>query len=731
MERNLLNNINDEDMKLLSETISQAAASAALHAVRSVLKEGPPKSRQTKKTGVLKFSLRELNTMPAKLKNYFAIKDKIVRYRFHKGVYEVNYRRDGIKLYVAAKDLATLKVRFRQELEQYLLLHPECPKTRKSRYDLPEETSVPAQPVVLPQHAAPEDVLFQEYVDQWLMFKKQTVKPRTYQEYERMAKFHFEKDFRGAKLKDMTRARIQEYLFKLVEAGKHRTAEKLRLAFSCIFDLVSEDLGIPSPMKKIVLPYHESKKGSALTKDEEKKLVDFCIAHRDNAASSALLVMLYFGLRRSELKTIRIEGEFLICTTSKQRQGRVEVDRKIPFSPVFRRVLAHVDFDRAGMVNLSTIQTTFKRLFPDHHPHELRYTYITRANVRVQKGNQKTISRQSSRIPMQKSPTRAFALVGDFCIFRTCFSRRRNTCVPILQPAGDLFPGGEIVDRAVAERVECTAYVAVLQRLRERLVRPAVGRRAVETGQNTRIEGVARARRVHWLDVDGLERPALAAVLPSAAALAKRDAHELFFQAVHIVPAEGLHFVLGELDDVGKGDDLTVNFHRLPRVAEDIGAEVDVETHELAIFMGELHERRRIRPSLFFTQHERTDVNDIRPLQKFLLDGRKMIVRRVLAIETEGAVAVLIETDERERRISLGVAGDVFGKAALFCKFQKEVADEVLPHAADEDTLRAELLCGARHVEGCTARLTFVCGLPAADASDHVRQYFTYTKYHR
>lgn len=388
MERKLLNNFNGKDMQLLSETISQAAASAALHAVRSVLKEGPPKSRQTKKTGVLKFSLRELNTMPAKLKNYFAVKDRIVRYRFHKGVYEINYRRDGIKLYVAAKDLATLKVRFRQELEQYLLLHPECPKARRSRYDpLPEEPNLPAPPVVLSQPAAPESVLFQDYVDQWLTLKKQTVKPRTYQEYERMAKFHFEKDFHGALLKDMTRAKIQAYLFKLVDAGKHRTAEKLRLAFSCIFDLASEDLGIPSPMKKIVLPYHESKKGSALTKEEEKTLVDYCIAHRDNAASSALLVMLYFGLRRSELKTIRVEGEFLICTTSKQRQGRVEVDRKIPFSPVFRRVLPYVDFDRTKTVNLSTIQTTFKRLFPDHHPHELRYTYITRAKEAVQKGN--------------------------------------------------------------------------------------------------------------------------------------------------------------------------------------------------------------------------------------------------------------------------------------------------------------------------------------------------------
>ena len=392
MERNLLNNINGEDMKLLSETITQAAASAAITAVRSVLKEGSPKSRQTKKTGALKFSLKELNTMPAKLKNYFAVKDRIVRYRFHKGVYEINYRRDGIKFYVAAKDLPTLKARFRSELEQYLLLHPECPKTRRSRYEpLPEQPNLPAPPVVLPQPAAAESVLFQDYVDQWLALKKQTVKPRTYQEYERMAKFHFEKDFKGALLKDMTRAKIQAHLFKLVEAGKHRTAEKLRLAFSCIFDLVSEDLGIPSPMKKIVLPYHESKKGSALTKEEERRLVNYCIAHRDNAASSALLVMLYFGLRRSELKTIRIEGDFLVCTTSKQRQGRVEVDRMIPFSPVFRRVLPYVDFDRARTVNLSTIQTTFKRLFPNHHPHELRYTYITRANVRVQKGNYEKI----------------------------------------------------------------------------------------------------------------------------------------------------------------------------------------------------------------------------------------------------------------------------------------------------------------------------------------------------
>ena len=109
-----------------------------------------------------------------------------------------------------------------------------------------------------------QSVLFTDYVAQWLALKKQTVKPRTYQEYERMSKCHFQKDFAGLPLKDMTRNKIQEYLFRFVDEGKFRTAEKLHLAFSCIFDLAADDLEFVSPMKKIVLPYHESKKGNAL-----------------------------------------------------------------------------------------------------------------------------------------------------------------------------------------------------------------------------------------------------------------------------------------------------------------------------------------------------------------------------------------------------------------------------------------------------------------------------------
>ena len=393
--------------KLLSATIAEAAASAAVAAVQSIFSDNngalyqeqkQPQERK-KTSGKLKFTNKELDAMSVKLKNYFICRNKIVTYRFHKGVYEVNYRRDGIKLYVAATDLATLKARFVERMELLFAQNPNLPTKHNTPvvqqiFYYPQPMPMPQQQGYVPAPALPTyqqpmpvqpqqqstlyGVLFTDYVAQWLALKKPTVKPRTYQEYERIAKYHFEKDFAGIPLKEMTRARIQDYLFRLVNEGKYRTAEKLHLAFTCIFELATEDLGFVSPMKKIELPYHESKKGSALTKAEEKQLVDYCLSHKENAASDALLVMLYFGLRRSELATIRVEDNFLICTTSKQRQGRVEVDRKIPFTPVFRRVLPYVDFQKAKEVKLNTIQSTFKRLLPEHHPHELRYTFITR-----------------------------------------------------------------------------------------------------------------------------------------------------------------------------------------------------------------------------------------------------------------------------------------------------------------------------------------------------------------
>lgn len=83
-------------------------------------------------------------------------------------------------------------------------------------------------------------------------------------------------------------------------------------------------------------------------------------------------------------------------TRARQAEGIAEAKRKgVRFGrPPFRYSQSFLETAEnyyRKSVNLSTIQTTFKRLFPEHHPHELRYTFITRAKECVQKGNQKII----------------------------------------------------------------------------------------------------------------------------------------------------------------------------------------------------------------------------------------------------------------------------------------------------------------------------------------------------
>ena len=172
---------------------------------------------------------------------------------------------------------------------------------------------------------------------------------------------------------------VQNFLFAYVEKRKHKTAEKLQLILRCIFDPAASDYKLDSPMVKIVLPRHQSKKGSAFTYTEEKQLVDYCTSHPDLAASDALLVLLYTGMRRSELKALRVLDEnWLECDTSKEKMGQDTVPRRIPVTPMLRKVLPSVDFEKAKDTNVNTINTMIKRLFPHHHTHELQYTYITR-----------------------------------------------------------------------------------------------------------------------------------------------------------------------------------------------------------------------------------------------------------------------------------------------------------------------------------------------------------------
>ncbi len=309
------------------------------------------KSKIENRRGVLKFTKKEISQMPIQFRNVFAANDLIVHYRLRKdGVYEARFHRQGIDIEVSSKDLTKLKQKFIDKLNH--------------KDEKPDKN----------------DKTFAEYADEWLNIKKVTTKQSTYNEYLRLLNHDILPTFGEMKAIEIDRCMLQNFLLTYVQKGVLRTVHKLFLLLRCIFDMIAEDYNIPTPMKKVVVPNYQSKSGIAFTYEEEKKLVNHCIAHLNRDTSHAFLVLLYAGLRRSELASLKIiDGTWLECETSKERMGKNVVKRKIPITPMMRQVLPYIDFEKAKNVNLNTLQTTMKRLFPNHHSHELRHTFISRS----------------------------------------------------------------------------------------------------------------------------------------------------------------------------------------------------------------------------------------------------------------------------------------------------------------------------------------------------------------
>ena len=322
-----------------------------------VLSELVPKIRKSRVKGnrrnVLKFSKKEILQMPTVYQSIFAAGNLIVHYRLRKdGVYEARFHRQGIDIEVSSKDFTVLKQKFIEKLRNFKVNHDGKANIVKT---------------------------FAEYAEEWLNIKRVTTKPSTYSEYARMLNHDILPVFGNKPVLEIDRSALQSFLLTYVDNGTIRTADKLFLVLRCIFDVVADDYCISSPMKKVIVPNYQSKKGSAFTYEEEQQLINYCLSNLNKDTSHALMVLLYTGLRRSELASLNvINGVWLECDTSKERMGKNVVKRKIPFTPMMKRVLPYIDFEKAKNVNLSSLHTTVKRVFPQRHLHELRYTFITR-----------------------------------------------------------------------------------------------------------------------------------------------------------------------------------------------------------------------------------------------------------------------------------------------------------------------------------------------------------------
>lgn len=222
--------------------------------------------------------------------------------------------------------------------------------------------------------------LFTVFAERWFTItKRPTVKPNTYKSFLHLYSAHIQPYFKGKIIEDLTAMQIQPLFTKLIAHNKTRTAQIIKVLLNQIFRAaIGERLIDQNPMDNVQVLKFESVKGTALLIEEERAFIS---ALDGSEYKLSFLILLYAGMRRSELASARIEDGFIVVKDSKKRVNQVATERKIPITPMLRGILESAskrELKTAIKVNPETLTRAFKRFCPLHHLHELRHTFITR-----------------------------------------------------------------------------------------------------------------------------------------------------------------------------------------------------------------------------------------------------------------------------------------------------------------------------------------------------------------
>lgn len=135
---------------------------------------------------------------------------------------------------------------------------------------------------------------------------------------------------------------------------------------------IAHDIIKKNPLSIVIVERHNSKHGKALTKDEEKKLLN---QTKGTKYEKIFALALYTGLRPNEYKTARVEGDFIVAKNSKRKGGKIEY-KKIPITVMLKRYIEEdTELDMPGV---EYIRGQFNKILPNHILYDLRTTFYTR-----------------------------------------------------------------------------------------------------------------------------------------------------------------------------------------------------------------------------------------------------------------------------------------------------------------------------------------------------------------
>ena len=292
--------------------LKAAADSLSLEKIKSLtdIQENTQQKSTDSTASEIKFSQKEIKLMPRKFRQLFRVQGMTARvYRRESGKgnqnYEIRLRAYGYNIYASSNNLEEAKRKFIDKLVEF-------EKYGSTQSDVPDTFTK-----------------FSEYFFE--NFYSRKVAACTLRVAKSQFKNHLSPHFKDVPIRKIVPKQCQMLLDGLEEQGKGKTAEEVFTLLNLIFKAaIKHGILKHNPLDMVFHKKHEREHGTALSKDEEKKLLTETAG---TPYQQMFAVGLYTGMRPNEYFTAKVEGNFIVANNSKRKNGKVEL-KKIPITPM-------------------------------------------------------------------------------------------------------------------------------------------------------------------------------------------------------------------------------------------------------------------------------------------------------------------------------------------------------------------------------------------------------------
>ena len=357
----------DKRDEVTNAILMAAAESLSFEKIKS-LTDGTQETKKSIDTSsTLEFSETEVLKMPKTFRKEFRVQGCTAHVRKResgKGTwnYEIRYRRNGYNIAVSANNLEKAKKKFIDKLNsiEQCAIKPQVP--------------VQAVPKVVEVQEPLTPTTFHEFAMYYFdNFWKRTVTELTYKNEMYRYRNYLKPYFESTEISKIRPVQCQQLMDSIADKGFSKTADEIYSTMSKIFKAaIKHGIIVQNPLDLVVHQKHERKHGKALTKAEEKALLD---AMEGTRYKILFAVALYTGLRPNEYKTARIEGDFIVARNSKRKRGKEET-KKIPITPMLKPYLEGVT--EFNFPYIGYMRDQMNAVLPNHILYDLRTTFYTR-----------------------------------------------------------------------------------------------------------------------------------------------------------------------------------------------------------------------------------------------------------------------------------------------------------------------------------------------------------------